>query len=502
MCMAVHEIPETVENFALESSTTQSSTYPGSGSERANDGNSDSDFRHGSCARTYKSRDPWWRVDLNESYNVSDVRITNRADCCSEHLVGAEIRIGDSLEKDGNFNRLLTRFLIRTIETMESYLYILIFFSCGIVDSVSVTTLTFNCGGYVGRYVNIIIPGPDQILTLCEVEIFGAKLPHFRGKENVAFGKPSTQSSAYRWAGARRANDGNSDTDFTHGSCTRTWKSKNPWWRVDLLEIFNVSDVRITNRADCCSDRLRGAEIRIGNSLANDGNSNGLYLFRTEAKRLTCFLVGMTETVESHFLILISFSCGIVDSVSVTKLIFNCGGLVGRYVNIIIPGQKKILHLCEVEIFGTEHPSLPGTGTLNFPQTLSLCTASNRIWAKMAPACGDFCKAQDHQRININSQQLTRIRETAEICTVPDKLHGKLKALAVSRSPAAAGAPDLKRIHAHLKSPDPTEERRYCTWNVRDDLQGRRAGSSRNSVAGVASSVSGNVADGQDFRSD
>ncbi|XP_078280542.1 uncharacterized protein LOC144607515 [Rhinoraja longicauda] len=293
------------ENLALGASPTQSSTDEGAAAQRANDGNSDSDFRHGSCARTRKSKDPWWRVDLKESYNVSDVRITNRADCCTDQLRGAEIRIGESLEYDGNFNRL-----------------------CGIVESVSGTRITFHCGESIGRYVNIIIPGPDKILTLCEVEIFGSELPYLHGKENVALGATPTQSSTDEEAAAQRANDGNSDNDFRHGSCARTWKSTNPWWRVDLKESYNVSDVRITNRADCCPEQLRGAEIRIGDSLDVNGNFNRL--------------------------------CGIVDSVSATTLTFNCGGSVGRYVNVIIPGADKILTLCEVEIFGSELPYLYG----------------------------------------------------------------------------------------------------------------------------------------------
>ncbi|XP_032893886.1 uncharacterized protein LOC116983989 [Amblyraja radiata] len=296
------ESPQT-ENVALRMRATQSSIYEGAVAERANDGNIGTDLTHGSCARTRKSKNPWWRVDLKESYNVSDVRITNRADCCSDELLGAEIRIGDSLENDGNSN---TR--------------------CGIVYSVAGTTLTFNCGGIVGQYVNIVIPGPDKTLTLCQVEIFGSELPLFHGKENLALGASPIQSSTDEGAVAERANDGNSDSDFRHGSCSRTSKSKNPWWRVDLNETYLISDIRITNRADCCSDQLQGAEIRIGDSLEHDGNFNRL--------------------------------CGIVDSVSWKTLTFYCGGIIGRYVNVIIPGPDKTLTLCEVEIFvKLSHPT-------------------------------------------------------------------------------------------------------------------------------------------------
>ena len=35
------------------------------------------------------------------------------------------------------------------------------------------TTKTFACNGMEGRYVNIVIPGRREYLTLCEVEVNG-----------------------------------------------------------------------------------------------------------------------------------------------------------------------------------------------------------------------------------------------------------------------------------------------------------------------------------------
>ena len=34
-------------------------------------------------------------------------------------------------------------------------------------------TKTYNCGGMTGRYVNIVIPGKSEYLTLAEVEVYG-----------------------------------------------------------------------------------------------------------------------------------------------------------------------------------------------------------------------------------------------------------------------------------------------------------------------------------------
>ena len=72
-------------NFALGKVTLQSSTYNNtqldvSGvSKKAVDGNSDTEFRNGSCAHTQSSSSSWWRVDLgSDKVPVSDIFIINR----------------------------------------------------------------------------------------------------------------------------------------------------------------------------------------------------------------------------------------------------------------------------------------------------------------------------------------------------------------------------------------------------------------------------------------
>lgn len=51
-------------------------------------------------------------------------------------------------------------------------------FRCAVISHLSAgKTETYDCdGGWMeGRFVNIIIPGSDKTLTLCEVEVYGAK---------------------------------------------------------------------------------------------------------------------------------------------------------------------------------------------------------------------------------------------------------------------------------------------------------------------------------------
>lgn len=88
----------------------------------------------------------------------------------------------------------------------------------------------------------------------------------------------ATQSSTLSYANAAKAIDGRRNSFYSAGSCSHTAEDETePWWRVDLGEIYTVISVKITNRGDCCADRLDGAEIRIGSSLENNGNSNPRY---------------------------------------------------------------------------------------------------------------------------------------------------------------------------------------------------------------------------------
>ncbi|KAL0171491.1 hypothetical protein M9458_031802, partial [Cirrhinus mrigala] len=80
-------------------------------------------------------------------YVVTSITITNRKDCCPERLDGAEIHIGSSLLSDGNSNPL-----------------------AGKISSIPVEgSVTFDLKkGISGRYINVVIPGSNRLLTLCE----------------------------------------------------------------------------------------------------------------------------------------------------------------------------------------------------------------------------------------------------------------------------------------------------------------------------------------------
>uniref|UniRef100_A0A673HFY5 Fucolectin tachylectin-4 pentraxin-1 domain-containing protein n=1 Tax=Sinocyclocheilus rhinocerous TaxID=307959 RepID=A0A673HFY5_9TELE len=248
----------------------------------------DSDFY---CTHTETKTNPW-RLDMTALQIIQEVIITNRMDCCFEQINGSEIseiRIGNSLENFGNNNPICA--VIASIPAGASYSYL--------------------CPDMEGRYVNIVIPGDDKFLTLCEVEVYwGFPAPR---SEFFCEGK-AEQSSTLRY----EANTAIDDNDF---HCTHTETETNPWWRLDMTDLQIIQEVIITNRMDSCFEQINGAEIRIGNSLENNGNNNPI-----------CAKIS-----------------GIPAGQSVS---YSCGGMKGHYLNVVIPGYSKNLTLCEVRVYG------------------------------------------------------------------------------------------------------------------------------------------------------
>ncbi|XP_064787338.1 fucolectin-like [Oncorhynchus masou masou] len=137
--------------------------------------------------------------------------------------------------------------------------------------------------------------------------------------DNVALRGQAVQSSQFSDRNAHYAIDGNRNTNY--GSCTHTAQETNPWWRVDLLDVYKVTAVTITNR-DVVPERLDGAEIRIGNSLENNGINNP-----------RCDVISHIPAGETY-----TFQCNVME---------------GRYVVVVNPGRSEWLTLCEVEVFAT-----------------------------------------------------------------------------------------------------------------------------------------------------
>ncbi|XP_056318529.1 fucolectin-5-like [Danio aesculapii] len=131
------------QDLALRGKAVQSSSFA-TPPKLAIDGHSTS------CIHTKIETNPWWRLDLMNSFSIGRVVFTNRVDCCPELIDGAQILIGDSLENNGNNNS-----------------------KCAEISGLSAgQSVSYSCGGLQGRYLNVFIPGDSKNLTLCELTVY------------------------------------------------------------------------------------------------------------------------------------------------------------------------------------------------------------------------------------------------------------------------------------------------------------------------------------------
>ena len=81
---------------------------------------------------------------------------------------------------------------------------------------------------------------------------------------NLALGKPTQQSTTFSSISeSSNAVDGFKITIY-NGHCAHTKVEKNAWWQVDLGRKEIVTSVRVTNRGDCCGERLSKFDVRVG----------------------------------------------------------------------------------------------------------------------------------------------------------------------------------------------------------------------------------------------
>lgn len=220
------------QNVARGKSATQSSTYSHSANpiaSKAVDGNTDGNFRSASTTHTNRQANPWWQVDLGKQYQITDVTLWNRIDCCGDRLDNFRLILSD----DG-------------VNAVKTFMY----------SSGGKELLSFAVNPPTGaRYVKVRIIGV-QYLQLAEVQVFTEHL-------NLALHKTAIQSSSTHNTVAGFAVDGNADGNFRAGSVTHTNNNARQWWEVDLGHQSEITSVSLYNRIDCCRERLTNFEVQL-----------------------------------------------------------------------------------------------------------------------------------------------------------------------------------------------------------------------------------------------
>ncbi|XP_050394367.1 fucolectin-6 [Patella vulgata] len=150
---------------------------------------------------------------------------------------------------------------------------------------------------------------------------------------NIALRKPTAQSSNFNHHLApvsTRAVDGNTDGNYDHGSCTHTnGADTSQWWCVDLLHIFNITNIKIYNRVDAVPDRLKGFDLLL--------SSNGVCSTTGLASATSCYKDRRSRTQDLY----------IIDGCNHPS----SKPLNSRFVYIHVYGSPAILSLCEVQVY-------------------------------------------------------------------------------------------------------------------------------------------------------
>lgn len=162
---------------------------------------------------------------------------------------------------------------------------------------------------------------------------------------NIAYGKPTNQSSTVRGGDSRNANDGDTTTVHENKYCTETKTESSPWWQVDLLQPYEVKVIRIVTRACCGHQPLHDLEIRVGNSSIVQGNRLCAWFPGTLGTR---YKIRVAVWLTPHNLFQSHSDDGIHKDLSCAVPI------TGRYVYIQMVGIEGSLSLCEVFVFTTK----------------------------------------------------------------------------------------------------------------------------------------------------
>ncbi|MEM8860918.1 MAG: discoidin domain-containing protein, partial [Chloroflexota bacterium] len=142
-------------NLALEQPTNQSSNGFNTESSFAVDGSTNGDFGDGSVAVTDVETEPWWQVDLGDVYDLDQVEVWARTDCCTEEL--KDLYVFASEQNMGT----------RSIADLQADSAVWsLYEETGGIDKLTFQTPTN------ARYVRIQLQG-ERSLALAEVRVFG-----------------------------------------------------------------------------------------------------------------------------------------------------------------------------------------------------------------------------------------------------------------------------------------------------------------------------------------
>ncbi|WP_295959778.1 discoidin domain-containing protein [Rhodoferax sp.] len=173
---------------------------------------------------------------------------------------------------------------------------------------------------------------------------------------NVAAGKPASQSSTAGKATAALVVDRNQDGVLANGGMGLTGADTNAWWEVDLGSVHSLTSLRLWNRTDCCAANLANFYVLVSST--------------PMAGRTLDQLLADTKVWHS------ALNAAAPRSLALAAL------TRGRYMRVQLAGNNA-LGLAEVEVYGTaianRAPSLatPTVSPVTLGQAVTLNLSGN-----------------------------------------------------------------------------------------------------------------------------
>ncbi|XP_046368466.2 uncharacterized protein LOC124143509 [Haliotis rufescens] len=192
---------------------------------------------------------PYMDIDLGSNFLLISITITNRGDCCSERLRNIRVEVYNNNPTLGGTPQVCT--------------------TIGSTAPAASSTTTFTCSAIAfGRYIRLnkfSKVDANDVLQLVEVVLDGVQLISVI----PVHGSQVSSSSVFTFGstnyGPQFAVDGGFGTDFVVDNTTFATAvgDTTPYMDIDLGSNVLLRSVTITNRGDCCSERLRNIIIEV-----------------------------------------------------------------------------------------------------------------------------------------------------------------------------------------------------------------------------------------------
>ena len=235
---------------------------------------------------------PWWQVALPQDIFIEKFMMSNRQDAYQERLVNFDVFFYDA-----NGAQVGTFYFLKS---QPSY----------VIPDINISA----------RVIKIALRDTNY-LSISSVKIYGQPTNLVK---NIDWAKTGTPTMSSDWTGswdktlpdyhAINAIDGNANT------FSMTQPELRPWWQIKLIKQININKIIITNRRDCCQNRLADFNVLLYDDAMTLVNT----IYQKEA---------------------------------LPTYVFSGININARYVKIMLNGTDW-LQITEVNIFGQSAPEL------------------------------------------------------------------------------------------------------------------------------------------------